>query len=98
VGIHDLRAMVLAFVSLTEQGSQLLQDAVPRPCHVCGAGTYKPEHFHQSNPAFHPRLWNLSVEQTILTARQFDSSCAVVVFISNSSKQVLVKPLDPAED
>jgi serine/threonine protein kinase len=30
VGIHDLRAMVIAFVSVIEQGGQLLQTEVPR--------------------------------------------------------------------
>jgi hypothetical protein len=35
VGIHDIRAMAIAFVSLIEQGGQLLQRKVPRPCHVC---------------------------------------------------------------
>ena len=45
VGIHDVRAMAIAFVSLIEQGGQLLQREVPRPCHVCGHGEYEPESF-----------------------------------------------------
>jgi serine/threonine protein kinase len=45
VGIHDIRAMVIAFVSLIEQDGQLLQPEVPRPCHVCGHGEYQPEVF-----------------------------------------------------
>ncbi|MGA2859262.1 MAG: hypothetical protein ABSE40_20540, partial [Candidatus Sulfotelmatobacter sp.] len=57
VGIHDLRAMVIAFVSLIEQGGQLLQDEVPRPCHVCGGGTYKPELLQQDNPVLGLRFW-----------------------------------------
>lgn len=45
VGIHDVRAMAIAFVSLIERGGQLLQREVPRPCHVCGHGYYEPESF-----------------------------------------------------
>jgi serine/threonine protein kinase len=60
MGIHDMRAMVIAFVSLIEQGGQLLQNEVPRPCHVCGHGEYQPEDFRQKDSAFHMRFWNLS--------------------------------------
>lgn len=60
VSIHDLRAMVIAFVSTIDQRGQLLRENVPRPCHVCGHGEYQPELFQQKNPAFHMRLWNLS--------------------------------------
>jgi serine/threonine protein kinase len=48
VGIHEVRAMAIAFVSLIEQGGQLLQREVPRPCHVCGHGEYEPESFGNS--------------------------------------------------
>jgi serine/threonine protein kinase len=58
VGIHDLRAMVIAFVSLIGQGGQLLQKEVPRPCHVCGAGIYEPELMQQDNPVLGLRLWH----------------------------------------
>jgi serine/threonine protein kinase len=60
VGIHDLRAMVIAFVSLIDQGGQLLQAEVPRPCHVCGVGEYEPEVFNQSSPIFKMRFWGMS--------------------------------------
>jgi hypothetical protein len=36
------------FVSMLEQGGQLLQREVPRPCHVCGHGEYQPESFANS--------------------------------------------------
>jgi hypothetical protein len=48
VGIHDIRAMAIAFVSMLEHGGQLLQREVPRPCHVCGHGEYQPESFANS--------------------------------------------------
>ena len=48
VGIHNIRAMAIAFVSLLEDGGQLLQREVPRPCHVCGHGEYQPESFSNS--------------------------------------------------
>jgi len=60
VSITDLHAIVIAFVSLIEQGGQLLQEEVPRPCHVCGVGEYHPELFRQANSAFRMRFWNLS--------------------------------------
>jgi serine/threonine protein kinase len=90
VGIHDLRAMVIAFVGLIEQGGQLLQDEVPRPCHVCGAGTYQPELFRQSNPAFNLRLWNLSGGANDInseTVRLFVcSSCGHIEFFKTSPR------------
>ncbi len=60
VSIHDLHAMVIAFVSVIDQGGQLLQEEVPRPCHVCGVGKYRPEHFRQPDQSFRMRFWNLS--------------------------------------
>jgi len=48
VGILGVRAMVTSFVYLLEHGGQLLQREVPRPCHVCGLGEYKPEPFANS--------------------------------------------------
>lgn len=90
MSIHDLRAMVVAFVSLIDQGGQLLQDEVPRPCHVCGFGEYKPELFRQSNPAFHLRLWNLSGGANDInteTVRLFVcSSCGHIEFFRTSSR------------
>jgi serine/threonine protein kinase len=60
VGIHDLRAMIIAFVSLIEQGGQLLQPEVPRPCHVCGHGRYEPEDFGNGKDSIpvNMRFWN----------------------------------------
>jgi len=41
VGVHDIRAMTIAFVSTIEHGGQLLHDGVPRLCHCCGNGYYQ---------------------------------------------------------
>ena len=49
MGIHDMRAMVIAFVSTIEQSGQRLHDGVPRTCHVCGHGEYQPEVFGDDN-------------------------------------------------
>jgi serine/threonine protein kinase len=73
VGIHDLRAMVIAFVSVIDQGDQLLQKEVPRPCHVCGTGTYQPELLQQDNPVLGLRFWHQPGSSTTstMTARVF---------------------------
>jgi hypothetical protein len=76
VGIHDLRAMVIAFVSLIEQGGQLLQSEIPRPCHVCGLGKYQPELFGQNDAAFRMRFWKGGSDISLATVRVFIcSSC-----------------------
>jgi serine/threonine protein kinase len=49
MGIRDMRAMVIAFVSTIKHGGQLLHDGMPRPCHVCGYGEYRPEVFGDDN-------------------------------------------------
>jgi tRNA A-37 threonylcarbamoyl transferase component Bud32 len=43
LSITDLRAMVIAFVHVFENGGQPLGDGVPRICHVCGFGLYERE-------------------------------------------------------
>lgn len=84
VGIHDIRAMVIAFLSVIEQGGQLLQKQVPRPCHICGNGCYEPELFRQNIPAFNMRLWNLSGganDINVATVRLFVcNSCGHMAF------------------
>lgn len=78
VGIHEVRAMVIAFVSLIEQGGQLLQKDIPRPCHVCGAGTYQEELLQQDNPVLSLRFWHLphGANTSNMTVRVFTcSSC-----------------------
>jgi tRNA A-37 threonylcarbamoyl transferase component Bud32 len=57
--ITDLHAMVIAYVQVFEHGGQPLNEGVPRPCHVCGVGTYQAELLNQENPAFRLALWNL---------------------------------------
>ena len=37
----ELLAVVDAQLALLQRGGQLLTDAVPRPCHICGKGLYK---------------------------------------------------------
>ena len=90
VGIHDIRAMVIAFVSLIEQGGQLLQDEVPRPCHVCGHGEYQAEVFGQNGPAVNMRLWNLSGGAQDInhqTVRLFVcSSCGHIAFFKSRAR------------
>jgi serine/threonine protein kinase len=54
----DLLLMVDTNLESIKQGGQLLQDGIPRICHVCGVGRYARQAFHQGNPAYNLRLWN----------------------------------------
>lgn len=38
-------------LAIIERGGQMLSDGVPRPCHVCGKGFYRPEGAGTSRPA-----------------------------------------------
>jgi serine/threonine protein kinase len=53
----DLLLMVEEFLSIIERGGQLLQDDIPRPCHVCGKGFYKPEPLRQDTTTGVLRIW-----------------------------------------
>jgi serine/threonine protein kinase len=54
---QDLLLVVDATLRVIEGGGQLLSPDVPRPCHVCGNGQYKPEVLHQNNPVGTLRFW-----------------------------------------
>jgi serine/threonine protein kinase len=38
---HDLLSMISEFVRALDRDGQLLEEPVPRPCHVCGVGEYR---------------------------------------------------------
>jgi hypothetical protein len=71
MGVHDMRAMVIAFVSVIEQGGQLLHDGVPRPCHVCGSGEYRPERFQSDKSVGKLRIWTGGSDTVGLDVRTF---------------------------
>src|SRR6266852_5580863 len=50
--------LIDAILSAMGRGGQLLSPGVPRPCHVCGAGTYEPELLQQDNPVLGLRFWH----------------------------------------
>ena len=54
----DLLLIVDTNLESIKQGGQLLQDGIPRICHVCGVGRYARQAFYQGNPAYNLRLWN----------------------------------------
>jgi serine/threonine protein kinase len=54
----DLLLIVDTNLEIIKQGGQLLQDGIPRICHVCGVGRYARQAFYQGNPAYILRLWN----------------------------------------
>lgn len=60
--ISLVHSMVIAFVQVIEQGGQLLNGKdVPKPCHVCGIGEYKPDLLELSDPSknlFGLRMWH----------------------------------------
>lgn len=79
--IHDLRAMVIAFVSLIEHGGQLLQKEVPRSCHVCGYGKYQPESFQQNKAVGGIRIWTGGSDTITLSVQTFTcDKCGHVEF------------------
>jgi len=53
-GAQDLLLVVGKVLQIIERGGQLLQEGVPRPCHVCGVGYYEPERFSATNPPVRP--------------------------------------------
>jgi serine/threonine protein kinase len=50
----DLLLVLDTNLESIKHGGQLLQDGIPRICHVCGVGRYA----RQGNPSFNLRLWN----------------------------------------
>lgn len=81
VGIHDIRAMVIAFVSTIEQGGQLLHNGVPRPCHVCGHGDY-----HRDSSGL-LRLWTGGSDTIRIAVEPFVcSSCGHIEFFKTSPR------------
>jgi serine/threonine protein kinase len=54
---QDLYLMVGKYLEMTQLGGQLLSDGVPRPCHVCGLGQYRPERFRSNIAEGGVRFW-----------------------------------------
>jgi serine/threonine protein kinase len=54
----DLLLVVDTNLEAIKQGGQLLQDGIPRICHVCGTGRYSRLDIPQSSPSYNLRLWN----------------------------------------
>jgi serine/threonine protein kinase len=50
----DLLLVVDTNLESIKRGGQLLQDGIPRICHVCGGGRYA----RQGSPSYNLRLWN----------------------------------------
>jgi len=87
ISIRELRAMVLAFVGVIEQGGQLLQNGIPRPCHVCGGGRYQPESLPQDKPVGDIRIWTGGSDTVRLTIQTFTcSNCGHVEFFKTAPR------------
>jgi serine/threonine protein kinase len=77
----DLLLIVETHLAIIEAGGQLLNDGVPRPCHVCGLGKYEPERPGQWNIRLWPAGVSIPTDTTLLSVRQFAcTNCGHVQF------------------
>jgi hypothetical protein len=54
---QDRVLAVNTLLAMVGHGGQLLNDGVPRPCHICGRGFYQPEVAHRFPAVGHIRFW-----------------------------------------
>jgi serine/threonine protein kinase len=54
---HDLLIIVNTLLGVTERGGQLLNEGVPRPCHICGNGYYRLQVPRQGTDGGILRIW-----------------------------------------
>lgn len=54
----DLLLIVDTNLETIKQGGQLLNDGIPRICHVCGVGRYQRQILMKETPTYNLRLWN----------------------------------------
>lgn len=54
---QDLLIIVDTLLRMIECGGQLLKEGVPRPCHICGNGYYRPHVLPQGTNAGILRIW-----------------------------------------
>jgi serine/threonine protein kinase len=77
----DLLLIVNTHLAIVKTGGQLLNDGVPRPCHVCGLGEYKPERSNTWNIRLWPAGTSVANDTTLLAVRPFAcSNCGHVQF------------------
>ncbi len=54
----DLLLVIGTNLESIKQGGQLLNDGIPRICHVCGVGRYARQTLTKDAPTYNLRLWN----------------------------------------
>lgn len=54
---QELLTIVERLLRITDSGGQLLEDGVPRPCHVCGNGYYQPEILRPNHRVASLQFW-----------------------------------------
>ena len=54
----DLLLVVDTYLEVIKQRGQLLNDGIPRPCHVCGLGHYARQAHDKNDPVYQLRIWN----------------------------------------
>jgi hypothetical protein len=67
----DLLLIVDTYLLVIGRGGQLLLADVPRPCHVCGFGFYRPEILRQNMSESSLRFWVTGSETASLHVRLF---------------------------
>ncbi|HWY55427.1 MAG TPA: protein kinase [Terriglobales bacterium] len=82
----ELLLIVNTHLTIIETGGQLLNDGVPRPCHVCGLGEYKPERSNTWSIRLWPASATVPTDTTLLAVRPFTcSNCGHVQFFKPRS-------------
>jgi serine/threonine protein kinase len=78
---QDLLLMIHAILAAMARGGQLLSPDVPRPCHVCGIGLYRPESLQPNKSLGNLRLWTGGSDTVSLSVQTFTcDSCGHVEF------------------
>jgi serine/threonine protein kinase len=67
VSAGDLAIIVSTYVHMLERGGQIWRDGIPKPCRICGQGTYQPN----TVPDAAIRLWTGSSETVSFGIRLF---------------------------
>jgi serine/threonine protein kinase len=62
----DLLLVVDSNLETIKQGGQLLNEGIPRICHVCGVGRYARQTLTKDTPTYGLRLWNGATDTSMI--------------------------------
>jgi len=83
ISASDLALMVNTYIHVFGRGGQSLAEGVPRPCHVCGYGTYRPERVPRADAEKKPLSIRLWLGESAAT-----SNFLVEIFVCDNCKYV----------